>query len=295
MHVVDGWREGCRISMEMLHFDGLGHTCAVWARDERVLEAWYLEKPASRIIVNGPSSQGAVGYSTNLTPSVSLGCGPQAGNITSDNISARHLLNIKRVAFPRRDWEEMQRRDHARAARLSGESNPRGALLSDLPPASASERPAAAASAPASNWTGNPVFLPREGARPAAPASPAFSSAGGAPAARPAAPALQPAPQPAPASAPSLPARAPTFTTPKVQAAAKSPAGYAAPAPVAASAAPKSAPTFTAPRGSGAHVIGGALTPAEIQKLMEHAGAGCPLGPCKGCSHQNVATGACNA
>jgi hypothetical protein len=52
---------------------------------------------------------------------------------------------------------------------------------------------------------------------------------------------------------------------------------------------------FTGSRGSGAHVIGGALTPTEIQKLMEHAGAGCPLGPCKGCSHQNVATGACNA
>lgn len=304
LHVVDGWREGCRISMEMLHFDGLGHTCAVWARDERVLESWYLEKPASRIIVNGPSSQGAVGYSTNLTPSVSLGCGPQAGNITSDNISARHLLNIKRVAFPRRDWEEMQRRDHARAARLSGESNPRGAQLAEVPPASSGERPAAAASATSSNWTGNPVFLPREGARPAAPASPTFTTAGGgAPVPRPAAPAAQPAPTSSAASSsaasPSLPARAPTFTTPKVQAAAKSPTGYAAPAPVAASSAPtsmsKGAPTFTAPRGSGAHVIGGALTPTEIQKLMEHAGAGCPLGPCKGCSHQNVATGACNA
>ena len=306
MHVVDGWREGCRISMDMLHFDGLGHTCAVWARDERVLEAWYLEKPASRIIVNGPSSQGAVGYSTNLTPSVSLGCGPQAGNITSDNISARHLLNIKRVAFPRRDWEELQRRDHARAARMSGESNPRGALLADLPPASASERPATPASAPASNWTGNPVFLPRDGARPAAPASASFAAAGGAGAPR----SVAPAPQPAPASSAPAPVsslsssssssgtsssgRAPTFTTPKVQAAAKSPAGYAAPATLA-SAAPKSAPVFTGSRGSGAHVIGGALTPTEIQKLMEHAGAGCPLGPCKGCSHQNVATGACNA
>ncbi|NUP96009.1 MAG: hypothetical protein HUU28_07575, partial [Planctomycetaceae bacterium] len=73
--------------------------------------------------------------------------------------------------------------------------------------------------------------------------------------------------------------------------------GYApssAPAAPSASAPVASAPTFTAPRG-GSHVVGGSLSPAEIQKLMEHAGAGCPLGPCKGCAHQNVATGACTA
>ncbi|NUP96946.1 MAG: aldehyde dehydrogenase family protein, partial [Planctomycetaceae bacterium] len=167
MHVVDGWQQGCKISMDMLHFDGLGHTCAVWARDERVLESWYLEKPASRIIVNGPSSQGAVGYSTNLVPSVSLGCGPQAGNITSDNISARHLVNLKRVAFPRRDWEEAQRRDHARAAGSSGDSNPRGSLLHAPAPSSRTSETPQESSTPSSNWTGNPVFRPQAEARPA--------------------------------------------------------------------------------------------------------------------------------
>lgn len=302
LHVVDGWKEGCAVSMKTLHFDGLGHTCAVWARDERVLEAWYLEKPASRIIVNGPSSQGAVGYSTHLTPSVSLGCGPQAGNITSDNISARHLINFKRVAFPRRDWEEMQRRDHARAARMSGESNPRGSLLQDAPARAAASERKSVESSPASNWTGNPAFLPREGSS-RAESAPSHSggaghSTGSAHSAGSVSPRPTPAPTPAPERAASAPStsRAPTFTTPKVQAAAKSPEGYAAGAAptVRPASAPAQAPTFTAPR-SGAHVVGGALTPAEIQKLMEHAGAGCPLGPCKGCAHQNVATGACNA
>ncbi|MEZ6021669.1 MAG: hypothetical protein R3F17_16740 [Planctomycetota bacterium] len=63
----------------------------------------FLQKPASRIVVNGPSSQGAVGFSTNLMPSFSLGCSPLAGNITSDNITARHLITIKRAAVLKAD------------------------------------------------------------------------------------------------------------------------------------------------------------------------------------------------
>ena len=86
------------LSIAMLEFGGLGHTLGLWARDRNVIEAWLLEKPANRIVVNGPTSQGAVGYSTNLAVSMSLGCGPQAGNITSDNITARHMVNIKRAA-----------------------------------------------------------------------------------------------------------------------------------------------------------------------------------------------------
>jgi len=127
LHLVDGWEEGCKASMQMLAFDGLGHTLGIHARDERVLEAFFLEKPANRIIVNGPCSQGAVGYSTNLVPSMSLGCGPQAGNITSDNITAKHLINIKRVAYVRRDWAQIEARDHERAAALTKDGMPRGA------------------------------------------------------------------------------------------------------------------------------------------------------------------------
>ncbi len=129
VHEVDGWEEGCAVSIAMLEYGGLGHTLGLWARDPKVLEAWFLEKPANRIVVNGPTSQGAVGYSTNLMPSMSLGCGPQAGNITSDNISARHLINVKRAAFPRRDWETIWSKDHARAAQMGGERAPRGSGL----------------------------------------------------------------------------------------------------------------------------------------------------------------------
>ncbi|MCA8980606.1 MAG: aldehyde dehydrogenase family protein, partial [Planctomycetes bacterium] len=129
VHLVDGWEEGCKTCWDVLKFGGLGHTMGIHCRDQAVLEQFMLEKPANRIIVNGPTSQGAVGYSTSLDPSVSLGCGPQAGNITSDNITARHLINVKRAAAPTRDWEERAVRDHARAAALGGEAAPRGSGL----------------------------------------------------------------------------------------------------------------------------------------------------------------------
>src|SRR5688572_7563264 len=168
VHVVDGWKEGCKVSMETLQHEGLGHTCGVWARDEKVLEAWFLEKPANRIIVNGPCSQGAVGYSTGLVPSMSLGCGPQAGNITSDNISARHLVNLKRVAFVRKDWEQIRRRDHARAHALGGEAAPRGSGLPGDPAlagdGSGARASSSAFAAPAaSNWGGNAPVQLRDG------------------------------------------------------------------------------------------------------------------------------------
>ena len=73
VHLVDGWEEGCAVSMATLEFGGLGHTIGLWARDQAVIEAWLLKKPANRIVVKGPTSQGAVGYSTNLMPSMKIG------------------------------------------------------------------------------------------------------------------------------------------------------------------------------------------------------------------------------
>src|SRR4029453_12371900 len=57
------------------------------------------EMPASRITVNTPTTHGAIGFSTALPPSMTLGCGSWGGNVTSDNVSPLHLMDIKRVAF----------------------------------------------------------------------------------------------------------------------------------------------------------------------------------------------------
>lgn len=102
-YVVDDWRRGCERCTELLAFGGAGHTLGIHARDRDVIFRFALEKPAFRIIVNAPTATGAVGLDTGLDPAMTLGCGSMGGNITSDNISPIHLINVKRVAFGSRD------------------------------------------------------------------------------------------------------------------------------------------------------------------------------------------------
>jgi acetaldehyde dehydrogenase (acetylating) len=98
-YVVKDWREGCERCIEILQFGGLGHTLSLHTRDDKIVREFGLKKPAFRICVNTPAALGAVGYTTNLFPAMTLGCGAQGNNITSDNISPLHLINLKRVAY----------------------------------------------------------------------------------------------------------------------------------------------------------------------------------------------------
>jgi acetaldehyde dehydrogenase (acetylating) len=72
---------------------------SIHSQNEQVILEFGLHKPAFRIVVNSPTTHGSVGLSTGLDPAMTLGCGGFGGNITSDNISPRHLLNIKRLAY----------------------------------------------------------------------------------------------------------------------------------------------------------------------------------------------------
>jgi acetaldehyde dehydrogenase (acetylating) len=98
-YVVGDWREGCERCKQILRYGGMGHTMAIHSQNEQVILEFGLHKPAFRIIVNSPTTHGSVGLSTGLDPAMTLGCGGFGGNITSDNISPRHLLNIKRLAY----------------------------------------------------------------------------------------------------------------------------------------------------------------------------------------------------
>ncbi len=98
LYTAEGWEAGCERCMEVLRYGGMGHTLGLHCRDEKVFLAFALQKPAGRILVNAPTSQGAVGYATKLMPSMTLGCGTMGGNITTDNITSRHLVQIKRIA-----------------------------------------------------------------------------------------------------------------------------------------------------------------------------------------------------
>ena len=98
-YVVNDWREGCERCKEILRYGGMGHTMSIHSRNEAVILEFGLHKPAYRIVVNTSTSHGSIGLTTGLDPAMTLGCGGFGGNITSDNISPRHLLNIKRLAY----------------------------------------------------------------------------------------------------------------------------------------------------------------------------------------------------
>ncbi len=104
--VVDGKDEGFVMSKKMLDFGGLGHSAVIHSNDDDVIREYGEAMQVGRIIVNAPSSQGAIGdiYNVN-TPSLTLGCGSFGRNSTSSNVSATHLINRKRVAKRRTNMQ----------------------------------------------------------------------------------------------------------------------------------------------------------------------------------------------
>ena len=101
-YVTDGLSRGAERCYEILRYGGMGHTAGVHTRSREAAVRFGSEMPASRITVNTPTTHGAIGFSTALPPSMTLGCGSWGGNVTSDNVSPLHLLDIKRVAFETR-------------------------------------------------------------------------------------------------------------------------------------------------------------------------------------------------
>jgi acetaldehyde dehydrogenase (acetylating) len=101
-YVEDGLERGAARCFEVLSYGGMGHTAGIHTRSREAATTFGVEMPASRVIVNSPTTHGAIGFSTALPPSMTLGCGSWGGNVTSDNVSPWHLMDIKRVAFETR-------------------------------------------------------------------------------------------------------------------------------------------------------------------------------------------------
>ncbi len=104
-YVEDGWEKCCERSIELLQYGGVGHSLVIHSRDEHVIMRFFEEKPAFRILVNTMAAMGATGYTTGLAPAMTLGPGTLGGSSTSDNISALHLINIKRLAYEIRPYK----------------------------------------------------------------------------------------------------------------------------------------------------------------------------------------------
>ncbi len=98
-YVVEDWKEACEICHALLKNGGIGHSLAIHSHNEEVIREFGLKKPVSRMLVNTPSTHGAVGISTSLFPSFTLGCGTVGGSSTSDNVTPMNLLNIRRIAY----------------------------------------------------------------------------------------------------------------------------------------------------------------------------------------------------
>jgi len=98
-YVVENLDEGSERCAQILRYGGMGHTASIHTEKRDAAREYGSRMPASRIIVNSPSTHGAIGFTTDLEPSMTLGCGSWGGNVTSDNISPRHLLDVKRIAF----------------------------------------------------------------------------------------------------------------------------------------------------------------------------------------------------
>jgi acetaldehyde dehydrogenase (acetylating) len=138
-YVVSDWREGCERCKQILRYGGMGHTMSIHSRNDDVILQFGLKKPAYRIVVNTPTTHGSIGLTTGLDPAMTLGCGGYGGNITSDNISPRHLLNIKRLAYE--TTPAVVRKEPAAVSPSTGVPLPK--IAAELPPRGIAAEPLA--------------------------------------------------------------------------------------------------------------------------------------------------------
>jgi acetaldehyde dehydrogenase (acetylating) len=104
-YAVPNFAAGIAQCRRLLEFGGLGHTCSIHSQNRAAILEFGEAMPAFRVVVNSASVHGSIGYSTNLFPAMTLGCGAPGGNITSDNIGPQHLMNVKRIAWESRPVE----------------------------------------------------------------------------------------------------------------------------------------------------------------------------------------------
>ncbi|MDT5120941.1 MAG: hypothetical protein QOC96_423 [Acidobacteriota bacterium] len=142
-YVEEGMERGAARCFEILSYGGMGHTAGVHTRSREAAVRYGREMPASRVIVNSPTTHGAIGFSTALPPSMTLGCGSWGGNVTSDNVSPLHLMDIKRVAFETRPVKSARPALSSQKASNATQQQPAFAASSNQPRAIGREEIAA--------------------------------------------------------------------------------------------------------------------------------------------------------
>lgn len=106
-YVEKDWKYACEKCIELLVNEGRGHTLVIHSTNEQVIREFALKKPVSRVLVNTPATLGGIGATTNLFPALTLGCGAAGGGITSDNVTPRNFVNIRKVGYGVRSLEDV--------------------------------------------------------------------------------------------------------------------------------------------------------------------------------------------
>ena len=97
-YIEENFETAIERCVEIIHFGGIGHTAVIYSNSPERIEYFSNAIDVARILVNTPSTQGALGGMFNtLPPSFTLSCGSGGKNSTTGNISTRHLLNIHRI------------------------------------------------------------------------------------------------------------------------------------------------------------------------------------------------------
>lgn len=163
---VDGASQGAAVCRSVLEYGGMGHTCGIHATDQSAIEAYGIAMPACRINVNTPTTQGSIGYTTNLLPSMTLGCGTPGGNIYSENIGPQHLINVKRIALVNTRMLEEDERLEAKLRREFGDPllpwHKSGIERGGVQPRPVVSAPATAARSGSSNTQGASPLTPSD-------------------------------------------------------------------------------------------------------------------------------------
>ena len=98
-YVENSWEDACQRCIEILEFEGIGHSLVIHTKNEMIVKEFALHKPVSRLLVNTPSTFGGIGATVNIAPSFTLGCGSVGGSSISDNVEPKHLVNIRVAAY----------------------------------------------------------------------------------------------------------------------------------------------------------------------------------------------------
>lgn len=97
--IMDNDQQALEKAKAILDDEGAGHTAIIHTQDKNRIQEYAKYVDVSRILVNTPGTQGCIGAANDLELSWTLGCGTQGGGSTSDNVTYKHLMNTKRIAY----------------------------------------------------------------------------------------------------------------------------------------------------------------------------------------------------